>query len=256
MSGFDRMGLVGKKALVTGGSRGIGRAAVLFLAEHGADVAVNFVRNEQAAAWTVDTARSHGVESFSVRADVSDQQAVASAVGQVSERFGHIDILVHSAGIAQRLPLTPETWDEILKVQLYSTFYVCNEVAPIMQAKKSGRIIILSSIMAHECGVDGYAVAMAGKICYAKGLAKQLAPHNINVNVVSPGTIFTEMLDPFIPPHKRREVTERAIPLFRSREGIPVAEDVGKVILFLASDMAAHITGEDIQVNGGQCIHP
>ncbi len=253
---MEFLGLARKKALVTGGSRGIGRSATLHLVRAGADVAINYIENANAAANVVQDARSLGSEgTFAVRADVAEDHEVARLVREVLNEFGRIDILIHSAGIAQPTPLTPDTWDRVMRVHLYSTFYLCQEIAPIMKRQGGGKIVIIGSIMAHQCWAEAYSTAMAGKICYAKGLAKELAPYNINVNVVSPGTIFTDMLDPFIPKEKRREVTEQQIPIYRARGGVPGPDDVGKVIAFLASDLAAHIVGEDIQVNGGQFVH-
>ncbi|MCM8820704.1 MAG: SDR family oxidoreductase, partial [Candidatus Omnitrophica bacterium] len=176
-------------------------------------------------------------------------------VDEVINKFGTIDILVHSAGIAQPKEDTPENWDKVMKVHLYSCYNLGKLVSPVMMNQKTGKIIIISSFAAHMTDISAYSVAMAGKICYAKGLAKKLAPYNINVNTVSPGNIFTPMLDPFIPVEKRREFSEQNIPLYKGREGYPEAIEVAKVVLFLASDMARHITGEDIKVDGGQFIH-
>jgi 3-oxoacyl-[acyl-carrier protein] reductase len=249
------LGLKGQKALITGGSRGFGRSAALLLAAEGVDVAVNYVSNAKAAQDVVRKAKEMGVRAIAVQADVADEDAVVQMVARVKKEFGRIDILIHSAGISGLSPETTENWDRVIKVHLYSTYFLGREIAPIMTEQKHGKIVIVSSIGAHQCGANAYCCGMAGKVCYAKGLAKSLASSNVTVNTVSPGNIFTEMLDPFVPADQRRPFSEKNIPLYRSREGIPEADEVGKVLLFLVSDLASHITGQDIAVNGGQDIH-
>ena len=118
----------------------------------------------------------------------------------------------------------------------------------------SGKIIIIASIGAHDVWFDSYCTSMAAKACYGIGLAKELAPFGINVNVISPGTIFTEMLDPFIPADKRKEFCQEKIPLYKNREDYPGPNEIGKTILFLASDLASHVAGADIPVNGAQFV--
>ena len=247
--------LKGKKALITGGGRGIGRATAMMLADEGVDVAINYVSNDAAAGATAAELAAKGVKAVALKADVGEYPQAEQLVKDAAEQLGGLDILIHSAGIANLAPPTPENFDRVVKVHLHSTFYLCKNVMPIFRAQRSGNIVILSSIEAHVCGPSAYSASMAGKAAYMRGLARTAAPSNIRVNAVAPGTIWTEMLDPFIAPEVRRENTEKNMPLWRSREGIPGPEQIAKVILFLTSDLASHVTGQDIWVNGGQDIH-
>ena len=248
------LGLKGKKALITGGTSGFGKETARLFLEQGVSVAINYYHNDERAKNALQELKEKG-ELIVVKGDVGDYKQAEKVVKEVINHFETIDILVHCAGIPQPKEDTPENWDIVMKVHLYSCYNLGKLISPIMIEKKSGKIIIISSIGAHSTDNTAYSVAMAGKICYAKGLAKKLAPYNINVNTISPGNIFTPMLDPFIPKEKRREFTEQNIPLYKSRQGYPEAIEVAKVILFLASDLASHITGEDIKVDGGQFIH-
>jgi NAD(P)-dependent dehydrogenase (short-subunit alcohol dehydrogenase family) len=247
--------LKGKKALITGGGRGIGRATAMMLADEGVDVAINYVSNDAAAQAAAAELSAKGVKAVAIKADVADHAAAEKLVKDAAEQLGGLDILVHAAGIANLTPPTPENFDRTMKVHLYSTHYLCRAVMPIFRAQKSGNIVILASIEAHTGNASAYSAAMAGKAIYMRGMARNAAGANIRVNCVSPGTIWTEMLDPFFPPEQRRANTEKNMPLWRSREGIPGPQEVAKVILFLASDLASHVTGQDIPVNGGQDIH-
>ncbi|NOZ64873.1 MAG: SDR family oxidoreductase [Caldiserica bacterium] len=247
--------LKGKKALITGGTSGIGRATSIIFAEAGIDVAVNYCRNDEKAFSLMQELSNKPGKAILAKGDISDYQETRKVVEKAVSEFGTIDILVHSAGIPTPEGDTPENWDRVMRVHLYSCYNLEKFVVPIMKKKKSGKIVIVSSLTAHTCGYNAYCVAQAGKICFAKGLAKDLAPYNINVNTVSPGTIFTPMLEPYIPAEKRREFTEENIPLYKSKPGYPEGKEVAKVILFLASSLAEHITGEDIIVDGGQFIH-
>lgn len=248
------LGLKGKNALITGGTSGFGKETARLLLEEGVSVALNYVQNDERAKKTYEELKEKG-KVIVVKGDVGEYKEAEKIVDEVLKNFGRIDILVHSAGIAQPKEDTPENWDKVMKTHLYSCYNLGKLISPVMIKQKGGKIIIISSFVAHTTGNYAYAVSMAGKICYAKGLAKALAQYNINVNTVSPGNVFTPMLDPFIPVEKRREFTENNIPLYKNRDGYPEAIEVAKVILFLASDMASHITGEDIKVDGGQFIH-
>ncbi|MGC8977635.1 MAG: SDR family NAD(P)-dependent oxidoreductase, partial [Candidatus Ratteibacteria bacterium] len=243
------LGLKDKKALITGGTSGIGKETARLLLEAGASVAINYSTNDERAKQTYEELKDKG-EIIVVKGDVGDYKECEKVINEVINKFGTIDILVHCAGIAQPNEDTPENWDKVMKVHLYSCYNLGKLVSPIMKEKKSGKIVIISSIAAHSTGDNAYCVAMAGKICYAKGLAKKLAPYNVNVNTISPGNIFTPMLDPFIPKEKRREFTETNIPLYKNKPGYPEGIEIAKVVLFLVSDLASHITGEDIKVDG------
>lgn len=248
------LGLKGKKALITGGTSGMGKESARLLLKEGVSVAINYFHNDEKAEKTYNELKETG-EVILIKGDVGDYKECEKIVNEVINKFGRIDILVHCAGIAQPKDDTPQNWDLVLKTHLYSCYNLGKIVSSYMIKQKSGKIIIISSIAAHTPDDAAYCVAMAGKICYAKGLARRLAPYNINVNTISPGTIFTPMLDPFIPEEKRRDFTEKHIPIYKNKEGYPEAIEIAKVVLFLSSDLSSHITGEDIKVDGGQFIH-
>lgn len=195
------------------------------------------------------------MQSFAVKADLADRKACEDLVRQVHERFGRLDILVHSAGISKIDDSDTDAFDRVIRVHMHSTHWLFEAVTPIMTGQQSGSIVVLTSI-ADNMGAGGsYGAAMGVKLVYALGSATKLAEQNIRVNCVAPGTVFTEMFDPFFNSEQaKRQRTEQRIPLWKHRQGIPTAEQVGKVILFLASDLASHITGEEIRVNGGQFI--
>ena len=247
-------GLKGKKALITGGSRGMGRSAALLLAKEGADVAINYVSHSSAAEETLKKIKEANSSGIIVKADVSKPEEVEEMISKVTDEFGKIDIWVHTAGIRCKGDKTLEDWEEVVRVHYFGVYYVGRKVSEIMKNQKSGKIIIISSIAAHIGCSNSYGTAIAAKGCYGIGLAKELAPFGINVNVISPGTIFTEMLDQSFPEDKRVEACQRMIPLYNNRKDYPGPDEVGKVILFLASDLASHVAGADIPVNGAQFI--
>ena len=246
--------LRGKKALITGGTSGIGGAVSLLLAEEGADIGINYSRNDEKALSLMKELEGKRGKAILVKGDVYDYGEVRKIVDKVMKEFSTIDILVHSAGIPTPKEDNIENWNRLLSVHLTSCYNLYKFVSPIMKKEKRGKIIIVSSLCAYTGGVSAYCPAKAGMISFAKGLARELAPYNINVNTVSPGTIFTPMLEPDIPEKMRRKFTEENIPIYKSRKGYPRGEEVAKVILFLSSHMANHITGEDIRVDGGQFI--
>jgi NAD(P)-dependent dehydrogenase (short-subunit alcohol dehydrogenase family) len=249
------MNLNGKKALITGGSSGFGRSAAELLADQGTDVCINYSSNEEKAAAALKALSRRDVDSFAVRADVADRDACADLVQQVKDRFGRIDILVHSAGISQINDTDPEAFDRVLRVHMHSTHWLFEAVTPVMVQQQSGSIVVLTSIANNKGDGGSYGAAMGAKLVYSLGKAAKLAEKNIRVNCVAPGTVFTEMLEPFYKSEEsKRKKTEQRMPLWKNREGIPLADEVGKVILFLVSDLASHVTGEEIRVNGGQFI--
>lgn len=249
------LGLRGKRALITGGSRGIGRSAALLLAAEGADVAINYVANEQAAEDVVRRAGAHGVAAHALGADVSDPEQAARVVAEGCDRLGGLDVFVHSSGIGAAADATVDDWERMIRVQLSSTFYLCREVAPILREQGSGAMVVVGSIAARGTGTMSYHTAMAGKLCYTLGLARRLAPHGVRVNVVSPGQVMTDMTRDWLGSEEAcHRFAQEKIPLYQRREGYPTADEVGKVILFLVSDLASHVTGADVPVNGGQQI--
>lgn len=245
--------LNGKVALVTGASSGIGRATAIALAGGGASVAINFHRNEAGA----DAARAEivnaGGKAITVQADVTRTADVQSLVKQTTVEFGPIDILVNNAGsLIERLKmleLTEARWDEVVDLNLKSAFLCSQAVTGSMISRKSGAIVNVSSIAGRNGGALGsihYSTAKGGIITFTKGLAKELAPHGVRVNAVSPGVIATPYHEQFSSADMMKAYVGM-IPL--GRIGQP--EEVASVICFLASDAASFLVGETIEINGG-----
>lgn len=243
-------GLEGKIALVTGSSRGIGRAIALELAKNGCDVVINYIKNERKAREVEKEIRKYGKDVLMVKADVSRQEDVERMKDDVMNEFHGIDILVNNAGIHQHLKswkLSIDDWKKIIEVNLTGTFLCCSTFIPHMKEKKYGRIINISSVVAFT-GTDHerhYASSKAGIIGLTKSLALELAPYNITVNAIAPGFIETDMVK--FDSKKEKEMVEEKILL--KRLGKP--EEVGYAACFLTSKMADYITGETINVNGG-----
>lgn len=240
---------MGKIALVTGGSRGIGKACVLELAKAGCDVIVNYAGNEAAANETVKEAQSLGVKAVAVKFDVSDAAAVETAINKIVEDFGRIDILVNNAGITRDglfMRMGVENWLDVINTNLNSAFYVTHPVAKLMIKQREGAIINMASVSGvyGNAGQANYSAAKAGLIGMTKALAKELASRSIRVNAVAPGFIQTDMTKD-LPVDK---IVER-IPL----KTLGTPEDVAKTVKFLALD-APYITGQVIGVDGGLVI--
>jgi 3-oxoacyl-[acyl-carrier protein] reductase len=247
--------LKGKVALVTGSGSGIGRGIAVALASCGADVAIHYRSSRKSAEDTASLIRSMGCDSEAFYADVSLTQDIHTLLSQVSDKFGRpLDILVNNAGhLVKRvanLDMTEEHYQQVMDVNLKSCVFACKLAAQGMLVNKSGCIVNISSIAAHNGGGSGasiYAASKAAMIAYSKGLAKELAPYGIRVNCVSPGVIGeTNFHDTFTPEHVRSEVL-KSIPL--RREG--TASDVAHTVVYLASEMSSYITGETIEINGG-----
>lgn len=245
--------LNGKVALVTGASSGIGRATAMALAASGADVAINFNRNESGAEAARAEIVNAGGKAIVVQADVTKAADVQSLVKQTELEFGPIDILVNNAGsLIERLKileLSDERWDEVMNLNLKSAFLCSKAVAETMVNRKSGSIVNVSSIAGRNGGALGsihYSTAKGGIITFTKGLAKELAPHGVRVNAVSPGVIATPYHEQFSSADMMKAYIGM-IPL--GRIGQP--EEVASVICFLASDAASFLVGETIEINGG-----
>jgi 3-oxoacyl-[acyl-carrier protein] reductase len=244
--------LSGRKALVTGGSRGIGRATVLLLARAGCDVAFNFVHRPDAADEVKVLVQKMGRECLAVKAELAREQDARRLVEAPASRWGRVDILVNNAGIwtyGEIGAMPARVWEETMKVNLDGVFFVTNAVVPLMKAQRWGRIINVSSTAAvrGEAFHSHYAGSKGALHSLTKSWAAELGPYNINVNCVAPGWVETDMCtESFSDPEFRRSV-EQSIPLRR----IPPPEDIAGPILFLASDLARHITGAIINVNGG-----
>lgn len=238
-----------KVALITGGSRGIGKACALELAKAGYDVVINYVGNEEAANATVAELKALGSNSYAARFDVTNQEAVEAGVAQVIEKFGKIDVLVNNAGITRDglfMRMSPENWEAVINTNLNSAYYVSSPVVKLMIKQRSGAIINMSSIVGvyGNAGQANYAAAKAGLIGFTKALAKEVASRNVRVNAVAPGFIETDMTKDL-----KLEGLYDHIPLKR----LGVVEDIAKAVKFFAED-APYVTGQVLQVDGGLVI--
>lgn len=247
------MSLQGKCALVTGGSRGIGRAVCLELARQGARVAVNYAGNAAAAEETVKACEAQGVEAFAIQADVADAAACEAMVKEVLTRFGRLDILVNNAGVTRDglMPMMKEAdWDAVLDTNLKGAFHCMKAVYRPMMKQKYGRIVNLTSIVGlrGNAGQANYAASKAGLIGLTKSMAKELAARNVTVNAVAPGFIDTDMTAAL--PEKAREAMLTTIPMGRLGQ----AEDVAKAVAFFAGDESAYVTGQVLCVDGGMAV--
>lgn len=249
------LGLAGKVAIVTGGSRGIGRAVVELLSSYQAKLVVNCVRDEEAAAATVALARELGAEAIAIRSDVSQLAEADRLVKETLERFGRIDFLICNAGIWTGGPveeISEELWDKTFDINLKGTWSVCRAAVPIMKQQKFGRIVIVSSTAGQrgEANVSNYAASKGGQISFTKSLSTELASFGINVNCVAPGWVDTEMTANVVADKQQLEAVNRTIP--KGRMATP--EEVAGPIVFLCSEWAEHITGEILNVNGGSVL--
>lgn len=242
--------LHGKTALITGASRGIGRAIALLFAEHGCDIAFTYHSSDEAAQSLCLLLQEKGVRTLSIKSDAADYDAAHQVVQQVIEHFAQIDILVCNAGITRDtllMRMTEQQWDEVIHSNLKSVFNYCHAVTPQMMRQRSGNIIALSSVVGinGNAGQVNYAASKAGIIGLIKSLSKELGSRNIRANAIAPGFIQTDMT--LALPEAAREDMVKMIPIRRAGE----AEEVAKVALFLASDLASYVSGQVISVNGG-----
>jgi 3-oxoacyl-[acyl-carrier protein] reductase len=243
--------LEGKVAVVTGASRGIGRAIAETLAAEGASVVVNYQSNAAAAEAVVAGIRERGGQALAVAADVSDMAAAEGLIRAALEAYDHIDIVVNNAGTTRDtllLSMKEEQWDVVIDTNLKSVFNVCKAAArPMLRRKKGGRIINISSVagIVGQPGQTNYAASKAGIIGFSKSLAKELGSRGITVNVVAPGFVPTDLTASL--PEDLVKQTLAYIPLGRWGE----AQEVAHAVAFLASDRAAYITGEVLRVDGG-----
>ncbi|HHJ64693.1 MAG TPA: 3-oxoacyl-[acyl-carrier-protein] reductase [Aquifex aeolicus] len=242
--------LSGKTALVTGSTRGIGKATALRLAEAGATVIITGRNEDRAREVAKDIKTRTGSDTFAVELDLGSRESIETAMERISEAVGGVDILVNNAGAnrdALFLRMKYEDWEEIIRVNLTGTFLVTQLALKGMLRKKWGRIINVSSVVAFigNVGQANYSTAKAGLVGFTKTLAKELATRNITVNAVAPGFIETDMTENL--PEEIKAGFLSQIPM--NRFGKP--EDVANVVLFLASDLSEYITGEVIHVNGG-----
>lgn len=245
--------LDGKTALVTGASRGIGRAVALCLAAEGARVAINYAGNVKAAEEVKASVEAAGGTAILCQADIADSAAVEAMVADVVKEFGAIDILVNNAGITRDtllMRMKDEDFAKVLDTNLKGVFYCTKAVSKLMMKKRSGRIVNMASVvgLVGNAGQTNYAAAKAGVIGFSKSAAKELASRGITVNVVAPGFIGTDMTA--VLPEAVKEKTLAGIPLGKMGE----PEDVANAVLFLASDQASYITGQVVNVDGGMVM--
>ena len=246
------MQLNGRIAVVTGGSRGIGRATVECFAALGASVVVNYVSHDGAANEAVAAVEALGVGGLAVKADVSRLGEAHRLIDTTVDRFGRLDYLVCNAGIWEGTAvdqLTEELWNRTIDLNLRGTWTVCHAAVPQMKKQRSGRIVIVSSTAGQrgEGNVSNYAASKGGQISFTKSLAAELGPFGINVNSVAPGWVDTDMCaDVFSKPGFRKSI-EDSIPIGR----VATPEDIAWPIVFLCTDWARHINGEILNVNGG-----
>lgn len=242
--------LDGKVAVVTGASRGIGRAIALSLAKEGAKIVVNYSGSEQKAMQVVDEINSMGTQAIAVQANVSDVESVTNLMDSAMKEFGSIDILVNNAGITRDnliMRMKEDEWDDVINTNLKGVFLCTKAVSRQMMKQRAGRIINISSIVGvmGNAGQANYVAAKAGVIGLTKTTARELASRNILVNAIAPGFITTEMTDAL--PEDMKSAMLSQIPL--SKLGQP--EDIAKAVVFLASDDASYMTGQTLHIDGG-----
>lgn len=253
---LKELSLAGRVAIVTGGSRGIGRATVLLLAKLGAKVVVNYFSDETAAADTVAAVHAlPGRVAFAFKADVSRLEDVERLLAAAREHFQRVDIIVCNAGIwkgAAVEHLSEALWDRTMEINLKGTWTVCRAAVPILKEQKSGKIVIVSSTAGQrgEAGYSNYAASKGGLIAFTKSLATELAEWGINVNAVAPGWVDTEMTTEALGDAEKRKAIAAGIPI----GAIATPEDIAGPIVFLCTEWARHITGETVNVNGGAVL--
>jgi 3-oxoacyl-[acyl-carrier protein] reductase len=247
--------LRGRVAVVTGGSRGIGRAIVELLSELGACVVVNYLSGQAAAEGTVKAARGRGVEAISLQADVANPLEAQRLIAATVEQFKRIDILVCNAGIWEGAPLEEMSevlWDRTIDINLKGTWTVCRAAVSQMKQQRSGKIVILTSTAGQrgEANYSNYAASKGAQIAFTKSLADELGEWGINVNAVAPGWVDTEQTQQALDDCAQREEIAATIPLRK----IATPEDIAPSVVFLCTDWARHITGEILNVNGGSVL--
>ena len=246
----DQKPFAGRVAIVTGGTRGIGRAIVLELARRGADVAFNYAKSAEAAESLKTELEALGVRSFAMQCDVTDTEAAAAMVQQVKDAFGRIDYLVNNAGVTRDnliMRMKEDDWDEVIDTNLKGAWNFAKAVVRIMLRQGGGSILNISSTSG-VCGMAGqsnYSASKAGMIGMTKAIAKEVASRNITVNALSPGMVKTEMTDKLDEDYQAKFRAQ--IPLGRYAE----VDEIAKIAVFLLSDDARYITGQVLRADGG-----
>lgn len=245
--------LENKVALVTGASRGIGKAIALELAKNGASVAVNYAGNEAKANEVVDEIKANGGNAFAIRADVSNADDVTDMIKQVISQYGQLDILVNNAGITRDnliMRMKDSEWDDVINTNLKGVFLCTKGVTRQMMKQRSGRIINITSVVgvSGNPGQANYVAAKAGVIGLTKTSAKELASRNITVNAVAPGFITTDMTDELTDDLKAEMLKQITL----AKLGEP--SDIANIVTFIASEKSKYITGQTFHVNGGMIM--
>ncbi len=243
----------GKNCLVTGGSRGIGKAIAGRLADFGANVAITYARSADAANEVVDQIEKKGVKARSFQADAVKADKAEEVIGDIIEQWNSLDVLVNNAGITRDnliLRMTEEQWDEVINTNLKSIFNYSKAAAKPMMRNRGGSIINISSVvgLSGNAGQSNYAASKAGIIGFTKSYAKEFASRNIRANVIAPGYIKTEMTDKLN--ESVLEAINKETPMGRAGE----TNEIADVAVFLASDMSSYITGEVVRVDGGMAM--
>jgi 3-oxoacyl-[acyl-carrier protein] reductase len=247
------LGLKGKAAIVTGGSLGIGSAIALELAREGVDVAVNYRRHDTEASAVVAQIEKLGRRGLAVKADVSRYADAEQMVAQVVQAFGGLHVLVCNAGITSDSviwKMTEEQWDQVIAVNLKGYFNYNKAAALVFKEQKYGKIVNISSIngLRGKFAQANYAASKGGEIALSKTLAKELGRFNVNVNVVAPGMVLTDMMQKIPMEFQAKALEETVVGRFAT------PEDVAHLVAFLCSDLSRHVTGEVIKIDGGQYI--
>ena len=238
-----------KLALVTGASRGIGKACALKLAAAGYDIIINYAGNTEAANKTVEEVKALGVNAEACKFDVSNQAEVEENIAKIIEKYGRIDVLVNNAGITRDglfMRMTSENWNSVINTNLTSAYNVSQPVVKIMMKQRSGAIVNMTSVVGlyGNAGQANYAAAKAGLIGFTKSLAKELGSRNIRVNAVAPGFVMTDMT---------KDLDAEKLTEYIALKRLATPEDIAEVVKFLAID-ATYVTGQVIEVDGGMTI--
>ncbi len=247
------LGLEGKSAIVTGGSMGIGTAVALNLAREGCDVAINYRRHDAEAKAVVVRIEALGRRGTAIQADVSSHSDASKMVETVLGEFGRLDIMVCNAGInwdGVIWKMSEAQWDQVINVNLKGYFNYNKAAALVFKEQKSGKIVNISSIngLRGKFGQTNYSASKGGEIAMSKALARELGKFNVNVNVVAPGMVMTEMARKIPPEFLNKAIDETVLGKIAS------PEECADLVVFLCSDRAKHITGEVIKIDGGQYI--
>ena len=244
----------GKTAIVTGASRGVGRATALRLAESGANVVVNYLKSEDSANEVARECETRNARAIAVQGDVSEWKDAQNLARRTTEEFGAIDLLILNAGIWEGAPIeemSEETWNRVLNTNLKAAWAMTKACVPAMKKRESGAIVLVSSTAGQrgEANFSNYAASKGGQISFTKALASELCP-KIRVNAVAPGWIETAMVRPVFEDENYKKSVIDSIPLKR----MATSDDVALSICFLLSDWSRHITGEILNINGGAVL--